>query len=97
MKVCAVIPAYNEAETLGKIIQETKQYVDTVFVVDNGSTDDTADIARENGAEVIHCAAKRGYGAAQYAGHIAAMQNGFDYILQLDADGQHDPDEIPKI
>lgn len=97
MKICAVIPAYNEKETIDKIIKETKQYVDTVFVVDNGSTDNTAEVARRNGAEVIHYATKRGYGAAQYAGYIAAIRNNFDYILQLDADGQHNPKYIPQL
>jgi glycosyltransferase involved in cell wall biosynthesis len=97
MKVCAVIPAYNEAATIGEVIRETKKYIDTIFVVDNGSTDNTAEIARDRGAQVIDCSAKRGYGAAQYAGQQVAMQNGFDYILQVDADGQHDPIYIPKL
>lgn len=97
MKICAVIPAYNESKTIGKIIQETKKYVDTVFVVNNNSTDNTAEVARQSGAKVIHCSVRQGYGAAQYIGHVAAMQNGFDYILQLDADGQHDPKYIPKL
>jgi len=97
MRVCAVIPAYNEAATIGRIIQETKKYVDTVFVVDNGSIDDTGELARKNGAEVIPYTEKRGYGAAQYVGHIGAMKNGFDYVLQLDADGQHNPKYIPKL
>ena len=97
MKVCAVIPAYNEAATIGGIIRETRKHIDTIFVVDNGSTDNTAEIARDSGAKVIDCSAKRGYGVAQYAGQQAAMQNGFDYILQLDADGQHDPSYIPKL
>lgn len=97
MKICAVIPACNESDTIGMVIQETKKCVDTVFVVDNGSTDNTAEVARENGAEVIRHAVSQGYGAAQRAGHVAAMQNGFDYILQLDADGQHNPKYIPKL
>ncbi len=97
MKVCAVIPAYNEAKTIGKIIQETKQHVDTVFVVDNGSTDATVEVALRKGAEVIYHAEKRGYGACQYAGQSAAIKNGFDYILQLDADGQHDTKYIPLL
>lgn len=96
-KVCAVIPAYNEAETIDKIIQETKKYIDTVFVVDNGSTDNTAEVARGNGAEIVSYNAKRGYGASQYAGQTVAIQNGFDYILQIDGDGQHAPKYIPSL
>lgn len=97
MKICAVIPAYNEAKALGKVVQETRKYVNAVFVVDNNSTDNTAEVARENGAEVIHYAAKRGYGASQYAGQTAAIENGFDYILQIDGDGQHNPKDIPLL
>jgi glycosyltransferase involved in cell wall biosynthesis len=97
MKVCAVIPAYNEAATIGNIIQETKKYVDKVFIVDDASADNTAEIARENGAEVIWHTLNRGYGAAQRTGHTVAMLKGFDYILQLDADGQHDPGYIPTL
>ncbi len=97
MKVCAVIPAYKEAATIGGVIQETRKYIDTIFVVDNGSTDNTAEIARDSGAHVIDCSAKRGYGAAQYAGQQVAIQHGFDYILQMDADGQHDPIYIPQL
>jgi len=97
IKVCAVIPAHNEAKTIGNIIQETKKYVETIIVVDDGSADDTAKIAAENGAQVIYHPANKGYGAAQRTGHHAAIQNGFEYILQLDADGQHDPKYIPEL
>lgn len=97
MKVCAVIPAYNEEATIGNIIRETKKYIDDVFVVNNGSTDNTAQIAREHGAKVIDYPVKRGYGASQYAGQQFAMQEGYDFILQLDADGQHNPIYIPKL
>lgn len=97
MKVCAVIPAYNEAKTIGNIIQETKKYVDTVFVVDDGSTDNTAEMARRNGAEVIQYPVNRGPGAAVQTGYAAAITNGFDYIVQIDADGQHNPKHIPRM
>lgn len=95
MKVCAVIPAYNEAATIGNIIQETKKYVDKVFIVDDASADNTAEVARESGAEVIRHNINRGIGAAQRTGYTVAMSDGFDYIVQLDADGQHDPKYIP--
>ena len=97
MKICAVIPAYNEEATIGKIIQETKKYIDDIFVVNNSSTDSTEDIARECGAIVIDCSGRRGYGASQYAGQQYAIESGYDYILQLDADGQHDPAYIPRL
>jgi glycosyltransferase involved in cell wall biosynthesis len=97
VKVCAVIPAFNEEATVGNIVQETKKYIDDVFVVNNGSIDNTAKIAQEHGAEVIDYYVKRGYGAAQYAGQQFAIQKGYDYILQLDADGQHNPTYIPQL
>lgn len=97
MKVCAVIPALNEDATIGNIVQETKKYIDDVFVVNNGSTDNTVKVAQECGAEVIDCYTKRGYGAAQYAGQQFAIQKSYDYILQLDADGQHNPIYIPQL
>lgn len=97
MNICAVIPAYNEEPTIANIIKETKKYIDAIFVVNNGSTDNTAQVARDSGAIVIDYVAHKGYGASQYAGQQYALQNGFDYILQLDADGQHDPFYIPKL
>lgn len=95
IKVCAVIPAYNEARTIGKIVKETKKYVDTVFVVDDGSSDDTAEVAQQNGARLIKHNVNRGIGAAQQSGYDAAISNGFDYIIQVDGDGQHNPQYIP--
>jgi len=97
MKICAIIPACNEVETVGEIVRQTKEYVTDIFVVDNCSNDETAEVARQNGARIIPHPDKRGYGAAQYAGHMFAIHEGYDYILQLDADGQHDPKYIPKL
>lgn len=85
MKVCAVIPAHNEAATIGRIIQETKKYVGKVFVVDDASADNTAEVTRENGAEVIRHILNRGtIAAAQRTAYTIAMSEGFDYIVQLD-------------
>lgn len=97
VRMCAIILACNEARTVGRVVRETKKYLDNVFVIDNCSIDKTAEIARQNGAKVINYDRKQGYGAAQYAGYIATVQGGFDYVLQLDADGQHDPKYIPKL
>lgn len=58
MEVCAVIPAHNEAATIVRVIQETKKYIDTIFVVDNGSTDNPVAMARQSGAEAIDYSAK---------------------------------------
>jgi len=97
VKICAVIPARNESATIETVIKETIKHVDVVYVIDNGSTDNTVELAKKNGAEVIPCVAKFGYGAVQYTGHSVAMQNGFDYVLQLDADGQHECRYVPML
>jgi len=96
-RICAVIPACNESATIEAVIKETIKYVDTVYVIDNGSTDNTVELARKSGAEVISYVEKSGYGAVQYAGHNVAIENGFDYVLQLDADGQHHCQYIPML
>jgi glycosyltransferase involved in cell wall biosynthesis len=97
MKICALIPAFNEEKTISSIIDQTKRYIDNVIVVDNGSTDNTAAIAEKCGVKVIKYSAEQGYGAAQYIGQQYAISEGFDYILQLDADGQHNPEYIPEL
>ena len=96
-KICVVIPAHNEAASVARIIQAARKYIDIIYVVDNKSTDETASVARDSGAHIIHYSEKLGYGAAQYAGQQAAISSGFDYILQLDADGQHNPIYIPEL
>jgi glycosyltransferase involved in cell wall biosynthesis len=97
VRICAVIPACNESATIEAVIKETIKYVDTVYVIDNGSTDNTVELGRKSGAEVISYVEKSGYGAVQYAGHSVAIKNGFDYVLQLDADGQHHCQYIPML
>ena len=97
MKVCTIIPACNEAKAIAGVLQETKKYVDEMFVVDDGSTDNTAEIARECGATVIQHLTRRGAGAALQSGYDIASSNGFEYVLQMDADGQHDPKYIPEM
>jgi len=71
--------------------------VDKVFVVDDGSSDRTAVLAQEGGAEVIRHPVRRGVGAALQSGYRAATAQGFDVVVQLDADGQHDPRYIPAM
>ena len=96
-KICALILACNEETSVGEIIRGTKVYIDTVFLIDNASTDNTVEVAKQNGAQVIRYYEKKGYGAAQYAGHAAVIQEDYDYVLQLDADGQHNPKYIPLL
>ena len=96
MKVLAVIPAYNEAKTIADVLRRTRVFVQEMVVVDDGSSDGTAEVARGEGARVIHHKINRGLGAALATGFETARRLGGDIIVTLDADGQHDPQEIPK-
>lgn len=97
MKVVAVIPAYNEATRIAAVILGAKQFVDKVIVVIDGSTDDTAAVAREAGALVICHAENCGAGAATMTGLEAARRLGYDIAITLDADGQHATADIPRL
>jgi glycosyltransferase involved in cell wall biosynthesis len=97
MRVCAVIPAYNEATRIGAVIRGAKQYVDEVLVVADGSTDDTARVARDEGARVIVHRENCGPGAATMTGLRAARRLGFDAAVTVDADGQHATADIPRL
>lgn len=94
--VAVLIPAYLEAEHIADVVARTKQHVSTVLVIDDGSTDATAQIAREQGAEVIVHAKNSGKGAAIKTGFRALLERGFNYVLLLDGDGQHLPEEITR-
>jgi glycosyltransferase involved in cell wall biosynthesis len=97
VRAVAVIPAYNEAETIGPVIDGTSEYVDRVVVVDDGSSDGTAGIAREHGARVLEHAFNTGVGGAVRTGYEFAIRNDYDFVVQVDADGQHDPAKIPDL
>ncbi|MBI3336804.1 glycosyltransferase family 2 protein [Candidatus Peregrinibacteria bacterium] len=97
MKTIAVIPAYNEETRIAAVITGARGYVDTVIVVDDGSSDDTCRIAERNGARVVHHIENSGAGAATMTGIDAARMCGADIIVTLDADEQHDPHDIPLL
>ena len=94
-KITAILPAYNEELCISSIILCSKKYVDNVIVVDDGSTDNTAKIAKIAGAEVIIHSSNKGKGAALKTGFKAAKES--EIIVTLDSDGQHNPKEIPKL
>ncbi len=98
MKVWIVIPAYDEEEMIGSVIRGLKhEGYDNIIVVDDGSEDNTAGIARSEGAEVVEHEANRGLGAALRTGLDEARSKGADVAVTFDADGQHDPKEIEKL
>jgi glycosyltransferase involved in cell wall biosynthesis len=92
--VVALIPGYNEGPRIGAVVRGALEHL-PVIVVDDGSRDDTAARAREAAATVIEQRPNQGKGAALRAGFARAIATGFEAALTLDADGQHDPAEIP--
>lgn len=96
LRLCAVIPAYNEGRRVGAVVRGVRKHVRSVVVVDDGSEDDTAEEARRAGARVIRHRRNRGKGAALQSGFDYALAQGYDAVICLDADGQHDPDELPR-
>lgn len=97
MKTFVVIPAYNEYETVGRAIGEAKKFADEVIMVDDGSTDGTADSARAAGAIVLRHIINLGQGAALRTGIRAALDRGADIVVTFDADLQQDAAEIPNL
>jgi glycosyltransferase involved in cell wall biosynthesis len=93
-QVVALIPAYNAAGFVGDVVRRALEYVQ-VIVVDDGSTDNTADVARAAGATLISQIPNQGKGAALQRGFRWALQQPISAVITLDADGQHDPAEIP--
>jgi glycosyltransferase involved in cell wall biosynthesis len=92
--IVALIPGYNEGPRIGEVVRGAAAYL-PVVVIDDGSADDTADAARAAGATVIEQRPNQGKGAALRAGFRRVLADGADAVLTLDADGQHDPAEIP--
>ncbi len=96
MKTGIIIPAYNEEKTIGGIVRRAKAY-GTVIVVDDASRDKTAYTAKKAGCTVIKHETNRGLGASLRTGFEAALKQNFDVVVTIDADGQHNPDEIEKL
>ncbi len=96
MKVLVVIPALNAERSIGAVVREAKLVNEKVLVIDDGSSDRTGEMARDAGARVIRHDVNKGKGAALKSGFAYALENGFEVVVTLDADGQHLPHEIPK-
>lgn len=94
--VWAIIPAHNEEGSISRIIKKTKNYVDNVVVVDDGSGDKTKFLAEKEGAVVLSHIVNLGKGAALKTGCDYAVKKGAQYIISLDADAQHNPEDIPR-
>ncbi|MBN2104833.1 glycosyltransferase family 2 protein [bacterium] len=98
MKVGIVIPAYNEAQRLGKVLGKVKKHIGRyhICVIDDGSDDRTSGAAKRAGVRCIRFPENRGKGEALKAGFQWAMDQGLDAVITMDADGQHDPAYIPE-
>lgn len=96
-RIAAILPAFNEESYIGTMVLKTRRHVDEVFVVDDGSTDGTAEVAEMAGATVIRHDSNRGYGASIQSLLAEVRKKDFGIVVLLDADWQHDPDEIPEL
>ena len=95
-RIAAVIPAYQEEKHVGEIAQRTRAQLENVLVVDDGSTDATSDRARSAGGDVVVHPQNRGKGESIKTGLHYWLQRGREYVVLLDADGQHLPEEISR-
>jgi glycosyltransferase involved in cell wall biosynthesis len=95
MKICAIIPAFNESEAIASVIRGIKNFSVDAVVVDDGSVDETSLIAEKENAHVIRNFQRSGKGFSLKSGFDYALKQGYDLIFTIDADGQHDPRVIP--
>jgi len=95
MKPCVIIPTYNESQAISKIVKEIKVQGFDVLVIDDGSKDNTPQLAKEGGAIVLVNETNMGKGASLKKGFEYALRNGYDSVITMDGDGQHLPEDIP--
>ncbi|MBR1368263.1 hypothetical protein RJ53_01630 [Methanocalculus chunghsingensis] len=91
------MPAFNESLVIGSVVLQTRKYVDHVIVINDGSTDETAEIARLSGAEVVDMPENVGKAHAMMAGFKRAKMLGYSVVVMFDGDGQHNPHDIPAV
>ncbi len=91
-----IIPAHNEGKRILDVIEKTKEYAENIVVVDDGSKDDTYNVAKKTGVDVLKHIINLGKGAALKTGCDYAIKQGAMKLIAMDADGQHDPSEIPN-
>jgi len=97
MKICAIIPAFDERPYIAEVVGGARRHVDTVVVVDDGSRDGTCEAAESAGAVCLRHEQNQGKGAALRSGLLYAQAHDFSHVLFLDGDGQHRPEDIPSL
>lgn len=97
MKICVVIPVYNEAMAIGSLVEQIKDEGLDVLVIDDGSLDNTAQVAKARGAYVIKNEVNKGKGISLARGFDYALSHNFDAVITMDGDGQHLVSDIPKL
>lgn len=95
MRVCVIIPAFNEAKNIGLLINSIKKILPDILVIDDGSSDDTSTVARSSGAIVLKHEINRGKGFSLIEGFEYCLKQDFDAVITMDGDGQHLAEEIP--
>lgn len=95
MKTCIIVPTYNEAKSIGELIKQIRSQDFEVIVIDDGSQDNTAEIAEKSGVVVLRSQNNQGKGASLIKGFKYALTNAFDAVISMDGDGQHLPQDLP--
>ncbi|MGQ9608997.1 MAG: glycosyltransferase family 2 protein [bacterium] len=96
MDICILLPGYNEEKMIGQIVSKARKVINDVIVIDDGSTDDTYQIAKSAGAIVIRHEVNKGKGAALKTGFQYALEHNYQAVITMDSDGQHDVNDIPN-
>lgn len=96
MKICLLLPAYNESKTIGRIIQESAEFISEIVVIDDGSSDETREIAVACSAVCLWNTTNCGKGNALRKGFTYALERGYELVFTMDSDGQHQPADIPR-
>jgi len=94
-RYCVIVPAYQESGRIGRVVEAIREYCPDVIVVDDGSSDSTAAEAERAGATVLRNRVNMGKGIALDVGMAHAREGGYDFVITMDADGQHAPSDIP--
>jgi glycosyltransferase involved in cell wall biosynthesis len=99
MKILVIIPALNEGKTLGGVIRGVRESLpeSDILVVNDGSTDQTGNIAREERVLILEHPYNMGIGGTMQTGFLYALRSGYDIVIQVDGDGQHNPESLPSL